>query len=376
MARFHELVTGKIKKNPPLRVLCRIDEAEFEETIQGQRARTAEEIELFLNALYQQKLIRLKNGTDDESLGVGVEIRDLMDIWLAETKSTRSGRTLDDYMTSKRYYLEALGNHKADRFPSSFGTHLINYLQKKGIDSRTVYKHVVNLQTFLNWAFKSKHLSERKELPRPLKVTKEPRIYTNVQLRKIEQILEQKIASGRKDSSTIQRINQLRAFRLAVYTAMRGGEIWSLRLENIRLADRVILIRNAPEIDFFVKGRKEARVPIGGGLAEFLGRDLAEREPSERWFLDDGSGNQLYKTEATLARPFAKINEELGIRGVKPLHGIRATVITHLLEKGAEITRVQKLARHRLITTTKGYQNTEGLDCLPIVDSIELLVDN
>ena len=101
--------------------------------------------------------------------------------------------------------------------------------------------------------------------------------------------------------------------------------------------------------------------------------EVNSRQPKEQWFLDDGQGKLAYTSETHLARPFSEINRALGIDGVKPLHGIRASVITHLLELGNEITLVQKLARHTLITTTKGYQNTARQSTVGLVRSIMLL---
>ena len=76
-----------------------------------------------------------------------------------------------------------------------------------------------------------------------------------------------------------------------------------------------------------------------------------------------------------MARALTNEYRKLGIQGLKPLHSIRATVITHLLENDMELTKVQKLARHTLITTTKAYQNTTKQDCMPLVESIQLLAN-
>src|SRR3989339_1983950 len=291
-------------------------------------------------------------------------------LWLTELGCARSPSTVKDYTGSVQRYFSAVGDHPLEGFQVDFGARFMAYLNDLGLELRTVYKHLSNLQCFFNWAFRNNLTSVQVRLPRPIKTKKEPRIYTQSQLREIDAFLLDQSRLAISERFKALRHNQLRAFRMAVYTAMRGGEIWSLRLENIRLDTQVILLRDVPWIGFRVKGKREERIPIAPALGKFLETDLASRQPKEQWFLDDGQGKLAYTSETHLARPFSEINRALGIDGVKPLHGIRASVITHLLELANEITLVQKLARHTLITTTKGSQNTARQSTVGLVRSI------
>ncbi|MBT4290801.1 MAG: site-specific integrase [Deltaproteobacteria bacterium] len=197
-------------------------------------------------------------------------------------------------------------------------------------------------------------------------------IYSRSELGKIEQYLEKMLKDIQSKRSKKSKQNQLRAFKMAKETAMRGGEIWSLLLSNIRIAERKILLRVNTELDWNPKSKEEEWVPISKFLAAFLEEDLKTRAPEEQWFLDNGRGQNYYSSEEKLARPFTLMNRKLGILGPKPIHGIRASVITHLLEDGHPPQKVQKLARHKLLSTTMGYFNTENLAVHDLVDTISI----
>jgi len=374
VGRFYELVPGNLTRNPPMVELCSYEEARFYEEDSNRKERTEEEFQTFLDAKYAKKLKQIReDGGHGQS---GLPIQAALDLWLREIEVSRSPRTLVDYRLSASLYHKAVGFHYLHNFQPHFGALLMAYLVARGLSQRTVYKHISNIQSFFSWAEKNRLLKERVYLTKPRKIQKEPRIYTVAQLQAVLSELQMSIDRADTEYRKMLRVNQLRAFIMAVYTAMRGGEIWSLKLKNIRLDERMILIRDVPEIGFFVKGRREAKLSIASELAAHLIQDFALRGPKEVWYLDDGEGNQPYVSEAKLARPFTALNRKLGIGDVKPLHGIRASVITHLLDQNQEITKVQGLARHTLITTTKAYQNTQGQNYRDLVESIKLLENN
>ncbi|MCP4754263.1 MAG: site-specific integrase [Proteobacteria bacterium] len=152
--------------------------------------------------------------------------------------------------------------------------------------------------------------------------------------------MEKALQNAPKKNHRKSRLVQLRCLKMARETAMRGGEIWSLPLINIRMDERRILIRENKELGWKPKGDEEEWVPISEKLAAFLKEDLTARNSEEVWYLDKGNGTLIYGQEDALARAFSKIKKRLGIFGSKSLHGIRASVCIHLLEDGAELLLV------------------------------------
>jgi integrase len=71
-----------------------------------------------------------------------------------------------------------------------------------------------------------------------------------------------------------------------------------------------------------------------------------------------------------MGRPFKKMCDFLGIKGVKPLHGFRSTAISNLLDNGVSPRIVQKLARHTKIETTLSYHNDTNLQIAPQITGL------
>ncbi len=147
---------------------------------------------------------------------------------------------------------------------------------------------------------------------------------------------------------------------MARHTLLRVGHIWSLKLDCIDLEHEQIRIRENIELDWKPKGMKWPNKHINETLMKFLKDDLANRDPSERYFLDKGNGRPWYANHENLSKPMREACNELGLpQSVKPFHwGIRATYITWLLNEGVDPVKVQHLADHSDLSTTMKYFNT------------------
>lgn len=183
-----------------------------------------------------------------------------------------------------------------------------------------------------------------------------------------------KIAKSTKLSDTYKYKGLERAMVLARYTILRSGAIWALKLSNIDLDERVIHIKNVPEIDWQPKALKFPIKPINDALFNFLSEDLSNRGPAEVWYLDDGKGDQWRKQRSSLSREGKKLFQELGYPDMKPFHeGFRSTLITHMLVQGVPITTVQQLADHSSIQTTQSYLDTRRIQQEQAVAALESL---
>ena len=84
----------------------------------------------------------------------------------------------------------------------------------------------------------------------------------------MESLIQEKLRSvrpGLKRSVT----KQLRAFWGLRETGMRGNEVRCLRLENINLKDGLIHLRDDPNTDFRIKGRREESIHVSDRLSLF-----------------------------------------------------------------------------------------------------------
>ncbi|MBU2647848.1 tyrosine-type recombinase/integrase [bacterium] len=355
--------------------LCNLADYEFKITKSGRKvSRNTREKEIFLDHLYHTKLrelTALREIQEEEPPPDSEWIRIVMKAWLEHVKAygDKGSRTHADYKRTAVYYLDSVKDHPINDFKKEYNNDFINFLTERGLARNTIHKHFRNLQTFFYWAEENEYCRLIR-LKKPKKTKKEPKTLSRSQLQDIQKRLQEKHLGARNRLFRLGYQNMIRAFYMMCETAMRGGEVWSLRLSEIDLHNRQLYIVDNEKLEWFVKGQHEETIPISNNLAAFLETDLKDRKPEEVWYLDDGSGSQFYQNLTTLGRPIRKILQEMDISGVKPLQGIRASVVTNLLADGFSLSWVQKLARHKDLETTRGYQNSLKIDIVEMVNRI------
>jgi len=353
----------------PKRDLATVQEVLYKRTARGLVKRSKVEQAHELDRLYVKKLERIKSGTEkkpDESFS------GIMQEWLDYVESFRDVKTLKTYQRVRDIFMNVM---KADPVPES--KHFTRYTEelKKTMGDNSVNSYIRSLQAFFGWAHEQgRYFNEdrRKVKLNTLRVTtKEMGVYTDEQLGTIRERIQAKL----DEPKTVKRqgwVNEMRVFVLVNLTGMRRAEIHSLKLDDINIGQSHIKIKDCEVTGFKVKGRREERVPISNDLASFLVDDLTARSQDEKWFLDNGKGAMYWQSEIELSKRFKKHQVALGIEGVKPLHGFRATVCTKLLAQGISPVIVQKLMRHRDINTTLRYLNTSFVSTQEAVEGLTL----
>lgn len=144
--------------------------------------------------------------------------------------------------------------------------------------------------------------------------------------------------------------------RFLAYTGMRFGECIALRVGDVDLTRRQIMVfksithvQRHGHLEGDTKTHQRRSVPIlTTELADELAALVADRDPSEYLFPGAGGGAM------TLGRfrwQFDQAVEKLGLAGVTP-HTLRHTAGSLALSEGASVVTVQKLLGHRNATTT------------------------
>lgn len=144
--------------------------------------------------------------------------------------------------------------------------------------------------------------------------------------------------------------------RFLAYTGMRFGECIALRVGDVDLTRRQIMVSKSithvqrhGHLEGDTKTHQRRWVPIlTTELADELAALVADRDPSDYLFPGAGGGAM------TLGRfrwRFDQAVEKLGLAGVTP-HTLRHTAGSLALSEGASVVTVQKLLGHRNATTT------------------------
>lgn len=133
-------------------------------------------------------------------------------------------------------------------------------------------------------------------------------------------------------------------------TGMRKAELCNLLYENISFSTNEIKVKG--------KGNKERIIPISTHLAEFLNEYKLLRKPKpeyEIYFFIQANGKKL--TEKFV---YSVVNHYLSIvtsKKKKSPHILRHSFATHVLNHGAEISKVKKLLGHSSLASTQVYTN-------------------
>lgn len=151
----------------------------------------------------------------------------------------------------------------------------------------------------------------------------------------------------------IQNIKHKAILSLAYSVALRRSDVLNLRISDIDSQSMQIKINQG-------KGNKDAYLPLSQTCLYILRRYYIQYKPKN--YLFEGQNKEQYSGESLnqiVKRYFGKQYH---------FHNIRHSTATHLLNKGVDISFIQKLLRHSDVKTTMIYLKitTRDLNNLPI----------
>jgi integrase/recombinase XerD len=142
---------------------------------------------------------------------------------------------------------------------------------------------------------------------------------------------------------------------LAYGCGLRAGEVVRLRAGDIDSEQKIIRIVQS-------KGRKDRRVMLPAVLLKLLRQWWkarptaydADLTPEQRWLFPGRRDHQPLTTRQ-FSRLFKEAAKAAGLRKTVPLHSLRHSFATHLLERGKDIRVIQALLGHSKLETTARY---------------------
>lgn len=133
-------------------------------------------------------------------------------------------------------------------------------------------------------------------------------------------------------------------------TGIRKAELCGLVFENVNT--------NGNELKVTGKGNKERVIPISGELSSLLKSYLEIRKPQaeyQSYFFVNKKGKKLNEKFVYLV-----VNKYLSLITTKEKrspHILRHSFATHVLDNGAEISKVKKILGHSSLASTQVYTN-------------------
>lgn len=316
----------------------------------------------------EQAYVSDERKRQDEYRRKNILVSDAVTSWREHLVITNSDKTVKTYMASMRLYIDHCGDHRLRDFSRAHNIQFFDALQKipsskRGndfISVNTQHMHIRQLNNFLRWAYDNEFIDKLHRLKKPRLPEKDMEVFSVSQLQTLKAHLLANLDQDVSVRHMVNARNLYRSFMLATNCLMRVGAIYALPLDAIDLEARMIRVRDIPELGWKNKGSKWPNKPISQRLYDFLKEDLASRSPKERWFLDNGNGGTWYSEASKVSTAMSKQVIAAGLpSGVKPFHwGMRAAMITWLLNDGESPQKVQQLADHADIQTTMRYYNT------------------
>jgi integrase/recombinase XerD len=217
-------------------------------------------------------------------------------------------------------------------------------LYRKGLDSRSVARHLVTIRHFFRFALSENYLQEdpatnidspkfRQRLPDFLSMAEVDRLLAQP---------DQSSPPGMRDQAMIE---------LLYSTGLRVSELCGLRVSDLQA--EVGCLRCVG------KGDKERLVPVGRKALGVIQAYLATARPrilgkrSSPFLFVSRTGNHI--SRIAFWKSLRDYGRQAGLRKHLKPHMLRHSFATHLLDRGADLRSVQMMLGHADISTTQIY---------------------
>lgn len=256
-----------------------------------------------------------------------------------------SAHTIKNYEKDLRdfavFVLEKESEEDLRRVEKKVVRNFIVHLNEQGLSKRSINRKLSTLKSFYNFLLK---ISEIKISPLEsitmLKFYPEKQIpFSKEEMKKLTEMLA---------GEQVEFLEKL-LIEVLYQTGMRRAEICNLPLANVSFSKNEIIIIG--------KGNKERVVPISTYLSSELQKYKEnERKPMEEcqsYFFVNSKGKKLAENYV-----YSVVTRYLGLVSLKEKkspHILRHSFATHVLDNGAEISKVKKIMGHQSLASTQVY---------------------
>ena len=222
---------------------------------------------------------------------------------------------------------------------------LLYYIIKRkedGCSELTIAKDISGLRALGDYLERKGMWSENPamELDKPKAARNLPKVLSIEQVDSLLDSIDKTSLSGKRDDAL---------FELVYSCGLRISEVCTLKLANLHLEERLILVHG--------KGDKERLVPFGDRAYEKIIVYLNEVRPELVKGRNVAEVFVNYRGEPISRKGVWKRFKELeALSGVEAkVHTLRHSFATHLLQGGADLRSVQELLGHSDLSTTTIY---------------------
>lgn len=248
-------------------------------------------------------------------------------------------RDLDDFYS---FYLKTEGSEDLLKADKKVVRNFVVQLSENGISKRTVNRKLSALRSFYLFLLKLGEINVS-----PVESISSLKFYPEKQIpmsRDEMSVLENNVFSETTD------ILEKCIVETLYQTGIRKSELCGLIFESVNLEGN--------ELKILGKGNKERYIPISQNLSALLREYLFVRKPQQdfkTYFFVNKKGKKLTEKFVYLV-----VNKYLSLvtsKQKRSPHILRHSFATHVLDNGAEISKVKKILGHSSLASTQVYTN-------------------
>lgn len=265
------------------------------------------------------------------------------------TLKAYSPSTINTYRNELMQLLQLLKHKPVDELtPEDLKRYMLYAMEKEGISENTAHSRLNALKFYFEQV-----LSREKffwEIPRPKKAEHLPKVFSQDDIAAII-----KSVKNKKHKTMLM---------LAYSAGLRVSEVVSLKTYHIDSGRMTIFIEAS-------KGKKDRITTLSPVLLVMLREYAKAYKPDKKGWLFAGNTKGACYSSRSLQEVMQSAKNKAGIIRPGSIHSLRHSFATHLVERGTDITMIQKLLGHNDIKTTMIYLHTSNKDLLKIISPLD-----
>lgn len=260
-----------------------------------------------------------------------------------------SPSTIRTYCNELMQLLQLLKNKPAHSLlPADIKRYMLYTITKECISENTAHSRLNALKFYFEQVLKREKFFF--EIPRPKKKHLLPKVFS-----------QNEIAGILKSVTNLKHKCML---MLAYGAGLRVSEITTLKTTDINSQRMTIFIQAA-------KGKKDRLVSLSPVLLVMLREYAIKYKPNKKGWLFEGEKKDTAYSVRSLQEVLQAAKQKAGILRPGGMHSLRHSFATHLVERGTDVTMIQKLLGHNDIKTTLIYLHTSNKDLLKIISPLD-----